>query len=113
MVRSGSFALLPSLLFVTGCPAGEPTEATVSKVEARLAKDPCLHNIKAMRRTYQFAQRGWKIDPNRIDVAIQEAGHRGWPAGRFIVSPRAQRLIDDSQFYGANATYVVSTGQLD
>lgn len=112
MIRSG-YAMLPSLLFMTGCPSGQPSRQTVATIEAQLSRDPCLKNIKAMRRTYQFAKRGWKIDPNRIDISIVEAGVDGRPAGLFIVSREKDGAIDDRDYFGAYGTFVVSTNALD
>lgn len=106
------FALLPSLLALAGCPSGKPPVATVASIERRLAEDPCLSKLSTLRRTYQFAQRGWKIDPNRIDIAGQQAGHNGLPAGiniREVTRP----TLDDTQFFGARAVYTVDTHRLD
>jgi hypothetical protein len=112
MIRSG-YALFPSLLFSAGCPAGKPSEQLVKRIEARLATDPCLKNIANMRRTYSYAHRGWKIDPNRVDVDVQLAGFDGLPAGRFIINPPKTVRIDDRERFGASATYVVNIDTLD
>ncbi|GAA0448871.1 MULTISPECIES: hypothetical protein [Sphingomonas] len=108
-----NYALLPSVLFMVGCPAGKPSEKVVEQIEGQLAADPCLKNIASMRRTYAFARRGWKIDPNRIDVSIERAGFDGLPAGRIITSPPSQVGIDERERFSAAATYVVSADALD
>lgn len=112
MPRDG-YALLPSLLFMLGCPSGEPDNAVVLKIEERLANDPCLTGIENLRREYRFARRGWKIDPNRIDVKVQEPGLDGLPAGRFILQPVTSVGADDRDYFGAWATYAVSEDELD
>ncbi|MEO8547845.1 MAG: hypothetical protein ABI422_05695 [Sphingomicrobium sp.] len=99
-------------LLMAGCSAGKPPENVVAGIERRLSQDPCLRNLNSLRRTYYFRMRGGKIDRNLIGVDIMEAGHRGLPAGRFIEA-EAEDILDDSQYFGAQATYVVSTGQLD
>ena len=115
-----SYALLPSVLFMVGCPAGKPSEKVVEQIEGELAADPCLKNIASMRRTYAYAsrtyayaRRGWKIDPNRIDVSIERAGFDGLPAARIITSPPRQVGIDERERFSAAATYVVSADALD
>ncbi|MGC4250551.1 MAG: hypothetical protein QM605_03510 [Sphingobium sp.] len=112
MAHAG-YALLPSLLFMVGCPTGKPKIEDVEKVEARLSRDPCLKDIAAMRREYQFAKRGWKIDPNRIDVAIFLAGHDGLSGGRFIKSVEGKYVLDDRDYFTASATYVIDSEFLD
>jgi hypothetical protein len=105
--------ILSGTLALSSCSGPKPDEALVNRVEDRLAQDPCLRNIQSLRRTYQYARRGDVIDTNRIDVDVQEAGHRGLPAGRFIIAPEKGGIIDDSQFFGAEAIYKVNTDELD
>ena len=108
-----ALALLSGLVLITACSADKPAESLVSRIEQQLSRDACLRNVGAMRRTYQFARRGDRVDRNLLDIDIAEAGHRGLPAGRFIVAPEKGGSLDDSQFFGAKATYVVDTGELD
>lgn len=112
MIRSG-YALLPSLLFMMGCPAGKPSERLVQRIETRLAADPCIKSIGELRRTYSYARRGWKIDPNKIDVAVEPAGYDGLPAGKFITDPPKSVRIDHRERLSASATYVLSIDALD
>ena len=107
------YALLPSILFASGCPTAQPDDKVVHEIERKLAEDPCLKGLEKMRRTYQFAKRGWKIDPNRVDIHITEAGYRGLPAGRFAISVEREGILDDSEHFGAFATYVVDRKILD
>jgi hypothetical protein len=108
-----ALTLIASLVFLAACSAAKPAEEVVAQIEERLAEDPCLADIKSLRRTYHFARRAGLVDRNRIYIDIQEAGHRGLPAGRIIIEPESAGILDDSQFFGAHATYIVSTGQLD
>ncbi len=85
----------------------------VDRVEARLAKDACLQSLANMRRTYSFAKRGWKIDHNRIDVAVEQAGWDGLPKSRYVAEPSRSSVIDERDRFGAAATYVISTDELD
>lgn len=82
-------------------------------MEARLKTDPCLNDSTSMRRTYSYARRGWKVDPNRIDVKVTQAGFDGLPAGRIIANPSEDSRIDDRERFGAYATYVVDADDLD
>jgi hypothetical protein len=112
MIRAG-YSFIPSLLFLVGCPSGRPSEAVVDRIEARLSKDPCLQNLGNMRRTYSFAKRGWKIDHNRIDIGVEQAGWDGLPKGKYVVEPSRSGVIDERNRVGAAATYVVSIDELD
>ena len=112
MIRSG-YALFPSLLFMTGCPAGKPGQDLVRQIEVRLAANSCLSTIAQMRRTYSYARRGWKIDPNRIDIEVREAGFDGLPGGIFITEPPSTVTVDDRERFGAYATYAISADALD
>jgi hypothetical protein len=108
-----ALVLFAGLMLATGCSADKPAESVVSRIEQQLARDSCLRNIEAMRRIYQFAHRDGRVDRNLIDIDITEAGHRGLPAGRYIVEPKMGGILDDAQLFNASATYVVSTGELD
>lgn len=112
-VMHAGYALLPTFLFLLGCSVERPKEELVTWIEHRLSPDRCLKNIHGLRRTYQFAKRGQTIDSNRVYIDIQEAGHNGLPAGRFSIQPEKNPMLDDRQFFGAHATYVVSTDELD
>lgn len=105
--------ILSGMLCLSSCSGPKPDEAVVNRVEQKLAQDPCLRKILSLRRTYQYARRGETIDTNRINVDVQEAGHRGLPAGRFIIASETDSMIDDSQFFAAHAIYKVNTDQMD
>jgi hypothetical protein len=105
--------LASAVFLLTGCSADKPEESLVSRIEHVLSHDPCLRKIATMRRTYQFARRGNEINRDLIEVDIEEAGHRGRPAGRYIEEPESGGLLDDSQFFTAHATYRVSSGDMD
>lgn len=112
-MSASGYALLPSLLFLFGCPVGRPSPTVVTRIEQKLSRDDCLRDVSSMTREYQIAHRGWKIDPNRIDVKVQEAGLDGQPAGSFVLEPPKSGMADDRPYFVALATYTISNDTLD
>ncbi|GGE83163.1 hypothetical protein [Sphingomonas prati] len=112
MAWSG-YPIISSLLFLSGCPLAKPDEQVVDRIEARLAADPCLANLKQLRRVYSYAVRSAKIDPNKIAVVISLSQPDGPPAGRIITGPPTSSILDGRDQFGASATYVVDKDALD
>ena len=98
---------------MAGCPIGQPSDQTVSAIEARLGQDPCLKNLDHLRRTYTYARRGWQIDFDKVDVEVHSAGYDGLPAGRISAEPPRTNRIDERNYFQAAATYIISKHDLD
>lgn len=112
-MADAGYALLPSLMFLAGCPTAKPDANHIATIEMRLASDPCLKNFSEMRREYRLAKRGWKIDPNRIEVSVYLSGHDGLPGGSYAQSVDRRTIIDDRDYFSAAATYVIDRDALN
>jgi hypothetical protein len=121
-MRSG-FSLLLCLTALIGCSRAaeqsvitnkeKPSAELVDKIEAMLSSDPCLKDIKEMRREYRFSIRAGKHIPGFIDISVRQGGINGLPTGRFILEPTTYVTLDDGSSFAADATYSIGDDKLD
>jgi hypothetical protein len=93
--------------------ADGPDPALVMELEAQLSRDPCLWNIRTMRREYMYGTGPDAEDRGVIHIKIQEAGWDGLPGGIFIKGQSRSDGIDDRSYFVAFATYHVALEELD
>jgi hypothetical protein len=86
--------------------ADKPPLETVRKLEARLAREPCVGALDRWSRRYRY----WVTDDRRLDkqaivIGLAEAGHAGRPAGVYIEPVYWNFELEHSKFRAAFGIY--------
>ena len=95
-----------------------PPVALVDDLEGLLARQSCIGSMDRWGRTYFHAltpDRS-RVDGNRIEFRLREAGRYEFEAGRQIVRPDDDRAIgfpDDRPYLYASGIYDVAGRQLN
>ena len=94
-----------------------PSAHIIDKLEAHLAKQPCVGRLDKWERTYFHGLTGdrSKVDGNKVEFSLREAGRYDFKAGHHVVRPDDDRAIwfpDDRPYQYASGIYDVATRQL-
>jgi hypothetical protein len=89
----------------------KPNEATVERIERKLAGKPCILSLDRWTRSYVYPISDGKIYDRVIAIDLEQPGISGRGPGRFILDKPSTR-IDDRQFRIASATYDIASDTL-
>ncbi len=90
-----------------------PPEKLVDRVEALLAKEPCVGNLDGWSRSYAYDFLPERtVDAGIVDFHLEEAGRLGVKAGRKIEQPDAWVNIDDRPIKMADGDYDVRDNRI-
>lgn len=89
---------LLALLLVSACGEKDegPSDAVVERIEAKLARDPCVGSIDRWHREYAFTQAvNQPLDPNEIAIWLTDTRLGGGALGRVIRKTVEEWPVDD------------------
>jgi hypothetical protein len=92
-----------------------PAADLVDRVEARLARHPCIRGLARWQRLYSFARvmgDPRSVDEHRIAFQFREAGFNGFRSERRTTAPEVWVQIDDRPYNLVSGYFDLRSGEL-
>lgn len=106
------------LTLAAGCdgtddPRRRPSPQVVDRIEALLARQPCIGQLQRWSRSYSYGAdaRSGALYDSIVEFDLEEAGQAGVRPGRYVTEPNSQPL-NDAPIKIAWGDYDLETGVL-